>query len=505
MNDNKLISDNELHDLLRRRLLQQNMENDELTQKLTDMEAKLVFGNEARTVPSLQKEKQLIKKLIEHGKGNTKWIWYMIVGLVVAAGVYLVSGEASLRSVEERPLRKVATDKTAFAPVFPDAISVVRDIVSPRMPLIDPLSQAEIIVPDSTEAIPEEKWKMGEGLKRPPVQEKTRLAEQITIEANVPVLGSKEIDANNKRKNRMVKALLKKDKESWIYIPTSTDVFNGETISVQAFYMYSGEISNLQYRTFLEDLLVQGRTEDYLKAVPDTARWITAGKEFFLSINPDTNVWTQNGLPFLEPFRKNYWWHPAYENYPVVNVSREAAKMFCDWLTIAANEKVKTGDPGSASLIADLRLPCDVEWMMAARGGAGDIVFPWSDNGNKLPQNSKGCYLANFCIRHYKTDLQCEAIKFPEAYTSAGTFSHDYSTIAPCYSYNGNKYGLYNLSGNVAEMVWENRTNKAMTKGGSWNSDVEHIKINSTENENEWRGSPFIGFRPVFTFTAKKK
>jgi hypothetical protein len=68
---------------------------------------------------------------------------------------------------------------------------------------------------------------------------------------------------------------------------------------------------------------------------------------------------------------------------------------------------------------------------------------------------------------------------------------------------------LFCMSGNVAEMVWISENGKAGskpgTKGGSWGSDAEHIKI---EAEDEYRGiteaSIYIGFRPVFTAAPRK-
>jgi hypothetical protein len=76
-------------------------------------------------------------------------------------------------------------------------------------------------------------------------------------------------------------------------------------------------------------------------------------------------------------------------------------------------------------------------------------------------------------------------------------------------SYNGNDYHLFCVAGNAAEMVWISNKGregtKPGTKGGSWGSDAEHIKI---EAEDEYRGitegSIYIGFRPVFTANIKK-
>ena len=65
------------------------------------------------------------------------------------------------------------------------------------------------------------------------------------------------------------------------------------------------------------------------------------------------------------------------------------------------------------------------------------------------------------------------------------------------------------MSGNVAEMVYDEDLKTKIripsTKGGSWNSDVEHIKINSeSEFKNQTKASPMVGFRPVFTYISKK-
>jgi formylglycine-generating enzyme required for sulfatase activity len=149
--------------------------------------------------------------------------------------------------------------------------------------------------------------------------------------------------------------------------------------------------------------------------------------------------------------------------------------------------------------------------MMAAKGGRWEADYPWGEKIGltKGAQNNRGCFLANFSIRNYKEEISCPNKKYPNAFTSAGTVSHDYSHTAPVMSYNPNDYNLYCMSGNVAEMVWvseiEKTGMKAGTKGGSWGSDVEHLKI---EAEDEYRGitegSIYIGFRPVFTANVKK-
>ena len=73
------------------------------------------------------------------------------------------------------------------------------------------------------------------------------------------------------------------------------------------------------------------------------------------------------------------------------------------------------------------------------------------------------------------------------------TWSSDNALLlAPSESYVANDYGLYNCSGNAAEMLAE----PGKTKGGSWNSFGYYIRIDA---EDEYAGftvpSPQIGFR----------
>ncbi|MEI8201577.1 MAG: hypothetical protein WCH34_01100 [Bacteroidota bacterium] len=57
--------------------------------------------------------------------------------------------------------------------------------------------------------------------------------------------------------------------------------------------------------------------------------------------------------------------------------------------------------------------------------------------------------------------------------------------------------GIYNMCGNVAEMVAE----KGIAVGGSWKDTGYDVRIESTINYSE--PSPSIGFRPVRTFIGK--
>ena len=112
---------------------------------------------------------------------------------------------------------------------------------------------------------------------------------------------------------------------------------------------------------------------------------------------------------------------------------------------------------------------------MAAQGGDNSAIYPWT--GNEL-RNSKGLLMCNL-KRENKDTLGI-----------AGKLNENADIITPVISYWPNKFGIYNMSGNVSEML----DVKEIIKGGSWMNDASFLRIDS---KNNYDGSPktFVGFR----------
>lgn len=310
-------------------------------------------------------------------------------------------------------------------------------------------------------------------------------------QTGLPTLSKEEIDANNKRKKLMIDEVIKMNKKEYALIPTGTTVYKNDTISVHSFYMQTTEVTNLQYRTFLIDQLIQGKTTEFLEAKPDQEMWV---KKFPYSFN--------------QPMANLYFSHPAYDEYPVVNISRKAAEMYCKWLTSETNAVLKSMNK---PLLNDWRLPVDVEWAYAARNNTYDCKYA---NGHKFLRDSKGRYEMNFncfsideckydsVLKLYKPDKN--KIKSFHPFTEDGGFHTVYTR-----SYQPNYYGIYCMAGNVSEMVYLfNKPTKKIigngTKGGSWFSCDRFLEIDAEDEFPDENGpSPLIGFRPVSTNSNK--
>lgn len=145
-------------------------------------------------------------------------------------------------------------------------------------------------------------------------------------------------------------------------------------------------------------------------------------------IYPDTLVWIRDfSYSYNEPMSKRYYSHPAFGNYPVVGVNWKQAVAFCEWRTKYLNSYLESKKRAQES---DFRLPTEAEWEYAARGGRSQAPYPW---GGYYLRNRKGCLLANF---------KPGRGNYPED----GGF---YTVRADAYW--PNDFGLYNMAGNVAE------------------------------------------------------
>jgi formylglycine-generating enzyme len=228
-----------------------------------------------------------------------------------------------------------------------------------------------------------------------------------------------------------------------------------------------------------------------------------------INVYPDTLCWIHDyAYSFNDPSTEKYFWHPAYDNYPVVGVNWRQANAFCIWRTQLKNSSLN-GKKGE-SFISDFRLPTEGEWEWAARGGYDANPYPW---GGPYTRNDKGCFLANF--KPMRGD-----------YIADGG-----ATTVIVAHYPANDYGLYDMAGNVAEWTvtafhpasynfsWDLNPDykynakdtdppalkRKVTRGGSWKDVAYFLRVSTRAYEYQDTSKCYIGFRCVQNFLGRQR
>ncbi len=231
-------------------------------------------------------------------------------------------------------------------------------------------------------------------------------------------------------------------------------------------------------------------------------------KKDVINVYPDTLSWIHDyTYSYHDPMTQAYFWHPAYDDYPVVGVNWKQATAFCIWRT----QLFDTYHQGVGDAFTQpFRLPTEAEWEYAARGGLALSPYPW---GGPYIRNSRGCFLANFkpMRGNYMDD--------------GGTYTVKITAYWP------NDYGLYNMAGNVAEWTSNafdesayNFTHDVSTdytynakdsdppsmkrkviRGGSWKDVMWHLQNGTRSYEYQDTSKCYIGFRCVMSFLGRDK
>jgi formylglycine-generating enzyme required for sulfatase activity len=184
---------------------------------------------------------------------------------------------------------------------------------------------------------------------------------------------------------------------------------------------------------------------------------------------PDSTIWERTGNRFSWT---DYFRGINYDNYPVVAVNWDQAKRYCEFY--------------------EKRLPTEAEWEYASRAGQSGNVYPWP---GMEPRDRTGKYLANYN-------------------PGRGGYAADgYAFTAPVDAFPPNPWGLYNMSGNVAEWVMDSfaptytlltdfnplyedpEEKRRIVRGGSWASDAFYIGVGVRDALPNDEASPYTGVR----------
>ena len=232
-----------------------------------------------------------------------------------------------------------------------------------------------------------------------------------------------------------------------------------------------------------------------------------------VNVYPDTTVWVRDfNYAYNDPLHQDYFWNKAYSDYPVVGVTWDQARAFCAYRTDKHRKYNASRKGKNIGDVIAYRLPTEVEWEYAARGGKADAPYPW---GGPYLVDSRGCYLANFKPKRgdYVEDCCAKSKKKGFIYT------------APVKTFLPNDYGLYDMSGNVAEWTQSpyiaasseytstlnpylgtaKQAKDKTVKGGSWKDVGYMLMVGSRDYEEKDSARSYIGFRTVQTIPEGAK
>jgi formylglycine-generating enzyme required for sulfatase activity len=191
-------------------------------------------------------------------------------------------------------------------------------------------------------------------------------------------------------------------------------------VYVDGYWMDKTEVTNEQFASFVKATGYttiaerKPRAEDYPHALPEK---LVAGSVVFSP--PDRPVELDNHFRWWNYVAGANWRHPegpnsdikTRMNHPVVHIAYEDAVAYCNW--------------------AGKRLPTEAEFEFASRGGLDRKRYAWGDEF--MPA---GKHMANTFQGH-----------FPDTNTGEDGFV----ATAPVGSFPANRYGLFDMAGNVWE------------------------------------------------------
>ncbi|OOQ57708.1 formylglycine-generating enzyme family protein [Mucilaginibacter pedocola] len=201
---------------------------------------------------------------------------------------------------------------------------------------------------------------------------------------------------------------------------TFTDARPLHSVTVGDFLMDEHEVTNAEFAAFVKATNYVTVAEqalnpaDYPTVDPKD---LVPGSAVFTP--PEHPVNLNDAMQWWQYIAGASWQHPegknssikGRENYPVVHVCYTDAAAYAKW--------------------ANKRLPTEAEWEYAARAGGGNSTYYW---GNELHPGGK--WMANNYQGHFPDKDLAE---------------DGYKGVAPIKKFPANKYGLYDMDGNVWE------------------------------------------------------
>jgi formylglycine-generating enzyme required for sulfatase activity len=173
--------------------------------------------------------------------------------------------------------------------------------------------------------------------------------------------------------------------------------------------------------------------------------------------------------------------------------SQKAGRTPVYYTDAAMTQEYKTGDVSEPYVKASAdgyRLPTDVQWEYAARGGVSSWRFPWSDADTI--QHARANYYSSSSYAYDTSPTR----DYHPTYATGGT---PYTSPAGSFAPNG--YGLYDMAGNVWEWCYDwypgYEGSGRVLRGGGWGSYASYCRVAYRSDDlPDYRRDDY-GFRAV--------
>jgi hypothetical protein len=217
-------------------------------------------------------------------------------------------------------------------------------------------------------------------------------------------------------------------------------------------------------------------------------------------VYPDTLCWLRDSpYPEYDPLVNMYFWHPAYNNFPVVGVNEAQMKAYCDWLQRQKNRELK-----DAPYTIRVELPQLFHYEMATKLCAPVILR------NEINAQSEDPFIINrsredvpwFIVR--ATPMSDKAIEANKTHSPR---------LINWYTIN-QTYPIWYLTGGVSEYCQSSKMTEnsgMMTVLGGNRTiglvDKHENQLNTICYQQQLpadKGSSMVGFRPVIYLEWKE-
>ncbi|ASS48835.1 MAG: hypothetical protein A3D31_06165 [Candidatus Fluviicola riflensis] len=269
--------------------------------------------------------------------------------------------------------------------------------------------------------------------------------------------------------------------------------FKEKKINIYNYY------DNEEYYQIVSQLFLPQPERFYKRNEFDTRRFIyRSGGCSPTPVFPDTVCWL-NDTPHADydAIARTYFWHPAYNNHPVVGVNEAQMKAYCDWLQHRKNKELK-----DAPYAIRVELPQLIHYEMAVKHCAPVVLRNQINAQTETP----------FILTRSPEDALW-FINRSSPYSSKEILAikgHS-PRLADWHTIN-QTYPIWCLTGGVSEYCSESATpqDQMTVLGGNYLTglvDKQENQLNTALYQqvvSADKGSSMVGFRPVMYIDWKK-